>query len=965
MSTFLGELAQHILVKYPDNLSELQIIFPNRRAGAYLRRALGQQIKDPVWMPRIFTMEEFVLSKSSLQTVDKLEGVFTLYEIYKKHQPEAERFDKFFFWGEMILKDFEEIDQYLVNPERLFTTIRSQKELDEAFFFMDEEDRRIIEEFWSTFLPDVDTAQERFLKTWEILHPIYQEYRQCLVEQGKGYNGLIYRQLAEHIEAQKIHDGVPVIFAGFNALTAAEEQIISWYVSELQAEVHWDLDGYYVDAEIHEAGFFFREYRRSSVLNRTFPKELPRRLEESGKQFTMTGVALEVGQAKAVTQRLEDLMQLTDFDPDRTVLVLPHEHMLQPVLHAIPPSIEHLNITMGYPLNASNAFGLIDSLLKMQHNHRVHQEHGLSFYHKPLTELLQHPLIFALDEEGISATLNAIKTKNLIQVYIEEVSSQHEFVQSILKVHSDGLDFVLDCLVMLDTLWEGQDLDFELEFLRRYYQAYAQLRSMISQRNEQLSYEFLISLHRKISGSLKVPFSGEPLKGLQVMGILETRNLDFDHVIVCNMNEDSWPAASHKGSFVPFNIRKAFDMPVHDHQDAIYSYLFYRLIQRTRTADFFYNTVSEFGVSGEQSRFLRQLVHESVHEISSGLLVSEVILPVNQSITIEKSQEVFSKLNRFVKGGELPEGVEKYGKLTPSAIENYLYCRLRFYFRYIVQLYEADELQEDMDPMLFGNILHDTMELLYKEYLEKQSKSEIDEGDFKVLESNVDDAVIQAFRKQYRYQDSSKFQLEGRSVIAFDVIKKIIRRILTIDKQYAPFEVIGLEADSEAGYGKNIEIQSGDRTIAILLEGKIDRIDRKDGTYRIVDYKTGRDQKRFNSIAGLTDRGNKDRNKAAFQVLYYSWMLKNSGVYENGSPIVPGLFNNRELFQPDFDWRIFAKEGYAAPVYIDDFRMVEEEFEEELRNVLTEIWDPSIPFDQVEDAKKCEHCPYSGICKRN
>ncbi len=964
MSTFLGELAQHILVAYRGRLAELQIVFPNRRAGLYLRKELGRRIHDPVWMPRIYTMEEYVLSKSSLQPIEKLEGIFSLYEIYKIHQPEAERFDKFFFWGEMILKDFEEIDQYLVDPEKLFTTIRSQKELDEAFYFLEEEDRRIIEEFWSTFLPDVDTAQERFLRTWEILHPIYLEFKRQLICQGKGYNGLIYRQLAERLDEEKLQVHSPILFAGFNALTAAEEKIITWCVEHLETEVHWDLDGHYVNSSIHEAGLFFRQYMRVGGLRRTFPKELPERFQQTDKKFTMTGVALEVGQAKAITQAIEELQSSKHFDPDRTVVVLPHEYMLQPVLHAIPPSVEHLNITMGYPLSVSNAFGLIDSLLKLQHNHRSHQENRLSFYHKPLTELLQHPLILGLDDDGISKTLHSIKSKNLIQVYSEEIITKHPFVQSVLQVHADGLVFLLDCLSQLDTLWEGRKMEFELEFIRRYYQAYARLRSMLADKNEKLSYEFLISLHRKISASLKVPFSGEPLKGLQVMGVLETRNLDFDHVIVCNMNEDSWPAVAQRGSFVPFNIRKAFDMPVHDHQDAIYSYLFYRLLQRAKTADFFYNTVSEFGVSGEQSRFLRQLVQETKHSVASELLVNEVLLPVNQPIRVEKTSEVLSRLNRFVEGGELPKDLTKYAKLTPSAIENYLYCRLKFYFRYVAQLYESEEIQEEMDPMLFGNILHDTMEILYRDHLEKSGTAAIQVDDFDALTSNVEDAVIKAFQNQYQYRETSKFQLEGRSVIAFDIIKKITLRILELDKRYAPFEVIGLEADSDAGYGKNVEIKCGDASISVLLEGKIDRIDRKNGVYRIVDYKTGKDQKRFNSIAGLTDRENKERNKAAFQVLYYAWMLKNSATYETGSPIIPGLFNNTELFQQDFDWRIYVKQGRSAPVYVDDFRLVEEEFENQLKTVLTEIWNPAVAFDQVEDVKKCQLCPYKGICSR-
>jgi CRISPR/Cas system-associated exonuclease Cas4 (RecB family) len=963
MSTFLGELAQSVIERYSDQLSEVQLVFPNRRAGVFFRKELGKLIDKPIWLPKIYSMEDFVVGRSELSQIDKLEAVFLLYEIYQKHQPEAEHFDKFYFWGEMIFKDFEEIDHYRVGAEKLFTTIRSQKELDEAFYFLDEEDRRIIEEFWNTFLPDIDDAQASFLKTWEILFPVYQQFREQLIEEGKGYNGLIYRQIAEKLEAgEKLFEG-PIVFAGFNALTAAEETIIGWCVENLEAQVHWDLDAYYVEPKVQEAGLFFREYRSKAPLSKTFPKELPNRFEQK-KEIAVTGVPLEVGQTKAMISRLEELSQQLDFEPEKTVVVLPHEYMLHPVLHAIPDSIELLNITMGYPLNASNTFGLIDSLLKLQHNHRNHLVNGLSFYHKPLLELLDHPLIQPLDEKGITDTVKQIKKRNLIYVYTEEISTKHPLIHYLLTLHEDALEFLLDVLSRLDKVWQDKGHDFELEFIRRYYKTYAQLKQMLQGRGEKLGYEFLIRLHRRISGSLKVPFTGEPLNGLQVMGILETRNLDFDHVLVVNMNEDSWPAPAQRGSFVPFNIRKAFDMPVHDHQDAIYSYLFYRLLQRAKTADFYYNTVSEFSMNGEPSRLLQQLELESLHVLDKRLLVNPITVAPPKKIEIAKSERIYDRLNRFVEGAPLPKGAQFHSRLTPSALESYLYCRLRFYFRYVEELYEQDELQEEMDAMIFGNILHDAMEELYKDHLKSKGTSLVSEVDFFALETAVDGAINRAFVKQYRYKDTRKFQLEGRSVIAYEVIRKMVLRILQIDKQHTPFEIIGLEADTKEGYARNFEVEAGDRTINVRLKGKIDRIDRKDGVIRIVDYKTGKDEKQFASVESLTDRENDKRNKAAFQVLFYSWIVKNSELYDGVAPIEPGLFNNKDLFRKDFDWKIFQKEGRGAAQPVHDFRDYEEAFEEGLRGVLTEIWHPEVAFDQVADAKKCQYCPYKGICGR-
>jgi CRISPR/Cas system-associated exonuclease Cas4 (RecB family) len=965
MSSFLGELAQQVLKEYGDKLAEVQVIFPNRRAGVFFRKELGKLIEHPVWLPRIYSMEDFVVGRSDLTQIDKLEGVFLLYDIYQKYQPEAEHFDKFFFWGEMILKDFEEIDHYRVDAEKLFTTIRSQKELEEAFYFLDEEDRKIIEEFWNTFLPDIDDAQANFLKTWEILYPVYNDFREQLITEKKGYNGLIYRQVAERLEAgERLFDG-DIIYAGFNALTGSEEAIISWCVKELGSQVHWDLDAYYVEPAVQEAGVFFREYRSKAPLSGTFPKELPRRFEQS-KEMTVTGVPLEVGQTKAMISRLEELAGHQGFEPEKTVIVLPHEYMLHPVLHAIPDNIELLNITMGYPLNASNTFGLIDSLLKLQNNHRNHLVNGVSFYHRPLLELLDHPLIQPLDEKSIAETIKQVKKRNLIYVYPEDLPIKHPLILHMLSLHEDAMDFLLDILSRLDKVWEDNGFhDFELEFIRRYYQTYAQLKKMLTERGEKLGYEFLIRLHRRISGSLKVPFTGEPLNGLQVMGILETRNLDFDHVLVVNMNEDSWPAPAQRGSFVPFNIRKAFDMPVHDHQDAIYSYLFYRLLQRCKTVDFYYNTVSEFSMNGEPSRLLQQLELESLHVLDRRLLVNPITVAPPKTIEIVKSDRIFDRLNRFVEDAPLPKGISFHSRLTPSALETYLYCRLRFYFRYVEELYEELDLQEDMDAMLFGNILHDAMELLYKDHLEGRKTRIVSEMDFFALETAVNGAINKAFLNSYQYKDAKKFQLEGRNVIAYDVIRKMVLRILQIDKQHAPFEIMGLEADTKDGYAREYPVTSRGVGIKVRLKGKIDRIDRKDGVIRVVDYKTGKDEKRFTSIESLIDREDKSRNKAAFQVMFYAWLVKHSELYVEGAPIEPGLFNNKDLFQKDFDWKIYLQEPRKSARYaVQDFREYEETFEEILKSLLTEIWDEAVPFTQVEDAKKCQYCEFKGICGR-
>ncbi|MFT7281093.1 MAG: CRISPR/Cas system-associated exonuclease Cas4 (RecB family) [Cyclobacteriaceae bacterium] len=963
MNTFLGELARELTNSHGTDLDQLKVIFPNRRAGVFFRKELSEQIEKPIWMPSVYSMEDFVLSVSSLDKIEKLEAIFILYTAYRQFQPEPEPFDRFFFWGEMILKDFEEIDQYLVDHHKLFTTISTQKELEEAFQYLDEEDKKVIEQFWNTFLPDVTDTQQAFLKTWRILPDIYDAFREALLEQGKGYGGLIYRALADRLKEDDLTISGSIVFAGFNALTAAEERIISWCVEHLSAKVYWDVDSYYLQDTRQEAGWFFRQYASHRVLGNTFPKTYPEHFSQP-KEISATGVTLEIGQTKLLTGHLRELSARDDFKPERTVIVLPHEYMLPAVLHAIPEQIETLNVTMGFPLSNSSVFGLLDSMLRLQQSHRNSPTSGLSYYHKHLLDVIQHPLVQPIDPKIFQQLSTQVKKRNLIYCPEGEILSQKPLLLTVLKPVRNPIDFVLEVLDQLIVIWTDKEHDYELEFVYRFRENYTQLQTMLVMQNETLSFEFFIQLHKKVAQSLKVPFTGEPINGLQIMGILETRNLDFDHVFVLNMNEDSWPAAGGKGSFVPFNIRKAFDMPVSEHQDAIYSYLFYSLLQRSQTIHFYYNSISEFAMNGEPSRLLKQLEFESSHEIKYNLLSNPIQVTPTPPISIPKTERIFMILNKYVEGASLPSHIRHHSRLTPSALETYLHCRLKFYFRYVEELFEQDELQEDINPMIFGNILHDAMEILYRHHITTRKTRLVQETDFFGLEAAVDGAINQAFGLHYQFNKAKKIELEGRSVIASEIVRKLVLRILHIDKKHAPFEIVGLEADTQDGYSIEFPIHSANKEISIRLKGKIDRIDQKEGRFRIVDYKTGKDEKQFKNVESLTDRQEIKRNKAAFQVMFYSWLLKHSPLYKSGMPIEPGLYNSRDLFKQDFSWQIFEKEGRSNPKPVHDFLTYETDFEKQVSELLTDIWNPKVLFDQVEDVKKCEYCAYKRICGR-
>ncbi|MEQ8240199.1 MAG: PD-(D/E)XK nuclease family protein [Cyclobacteriaceae bacterium] len=953
--TFIKDIARSLIDNHAS-FDNVTVVFPNRRAGLFLIQALGQIVDKPTRLPQILSMQDFVYRHSKLEQIETLEAVFQLFEVYKKHRPTEESFDQFFFWGEMIIRDFEEIDQYLVNPQQLFTSIKSQKELDEEFYFLSDEERETILKFWSTFLPEATRTQEAFLQTWKILLPVYEAFKSHLLDQKQAYGGLIYREVAEQIAETVLDEKEEVYFAGYNALTFAEEKIIKYYVREANAKIFWDIDNYYFRDKKQEAGFFLREYANDSVLGKTFPKEVPNRFK-SEKNFQKTGVSLEVGQVKSLAESLAELAKDPTFQADKTVIVLPKEHMLLPVLHSLPDEIDKINITMGYPLKDTPVFSLLESVLLLQY-YRTDELKGAKYYYKPIVELLNHPLLFSLEDERIKSLIKSIKKGNLIRLDENDLTFEHPLLKIIFAKRDQAFHYLKSILHGLHDTWKDKGHDLELEFIENFYGHITKLEEMMGARANELSYDFLIKLFRRLARSLKVPFTGEPLQGLQIMGILETRNLDFDHVFVLNMNEDSWPAAAKKGSFIPYNIRKAFDLPVNDHQDAIYSYLFYRLLQRAQNVHFYHNTVSEFNVNGEVSRLVKQLEFESGYKIPHRILSNPIQTTPAEEIRVEKTPIILQRLSRYLVGYT---GKDQ-SRITPSALSTYLDCSLKFYFKYVEKLYEPDEVQEEMDPMLFGNILHNSMETLYKNFLGKETSKIVQPQDIFWIREGIETVINKEFIKHYGIKNVKKFKLEGRSIIAADILKKFINKILDYDEAYAPFKIIGLEAGTKEGYTIDFPINIDETRQSVRLKGIIDRLDIKEGTVRVIDYKTGRDSKSFGDIDALFSKENRDA-KAIFQVFFYAYLFESNSPIEY-NVLEPAIFNSKDLFDKKFDWRVLLKEKKSPVVAIKEWRRYKEDFVDRLSELLHEVFDPEISFEQTEDVKRCSYCTYKEICNR-
>lgn len=984
---FLKDLAQRLYANFGNKLAEVSIVFPNRRAGLFFRKDLAEVIDQPVWAPEILSIESFVNQFSTLQVADRLTLIFMLYEEYKKLNSHLENFDRFYSWGEILLKDFEDIDRYLINPDHLFTSLKEQKELESRFDYLTEEQKEVIRSFWSSFGEKLSAQQKGFLDVWETLPKVYHNFTSTLKNQNLAYEGMIFRQIAYKALASKKSMSTAdfsspkkkkYIFAGFNALSASEEVILKYFVEFQGAEVFWDVDKSYLEDPSAEAGLYFRKYKKDKVLAKTFRDPLPSYLDDSSKKLEIIGVPLAVGQAKKLGEMLNYIKEKS-LTPLRTntVVVLPEEHLLFPVLHSLPHEIEDINVTMGYPLKETALYGFLEHLIHFQQVMITDNTGQPLFHHKSLLAILRHPLFQQHSGDLSRSLVHKIEKQNHIYFTKSGLDIQEEFSQSIFKKVSGGnelIDYLIQILMNIDvkegnirekaTSNESEAEDeklesLEKEFIYHFYTLLNRLKEIITTQKVELNITTFSRLFRQMINTAKLPFSGEPLKGLQIMGALETRNLDFENVIILSMNEGAFPGKGTSNSYIPFNLRKGFGLPSVDQQDAIYAYTFYRLMHHAKNIYLLYNTEVGKNMNGEMSRYLFQLLYETNYEIKTSLLSNSVKPQSTKPITVFKNREILDILQKYV----LVNG-EATRRLAPSALNIYLDCRLKFYYRYILNLQEPDKIQDKIDPMIFGNVLHLVMEYLYKDFMEKTGRTEILETDFEGLKKEVEDALNKAFLNYFFEENGKAYSFEGGDIIAAEIIIKFAYKILEHDKKYAPFQILGLEANEKDGYYYNVPVELEGTNFEVGLKGIIDRIDLKEGVLRVLDYKTGKDKKDVESIDSLFDRDDKNRNKAAMQTLIYG-LLFNEKYPDAPYSIMPGIYNSKQLFSDDFDVRLRIKpvdQKHFQPLnniipYLDDIK-------KGIQQLFAEIYNSEIPFDQTDDLKKCGYCPYSGICHR-
>lgn len=939
-NTFLEEVANTLYNQLGKDISNYTVIFPNRRAGLFFNRALRKLIDQPIWAPEAMSIEDFVRQKSDFAIPDQLSLVFSLHEVFQKHAPFKEDFEQFYFWGDMLVKDFNDVDHYMADARPLFANLLEWKKLADTDF-LTEEQVQLIEKFWKSFEAKPKDAQEKFARNWNILYPVYQDFRQKLKEENQAYNGMLYRDYADKLKAGEMQISGNLIFAGFNALTKTEEIIISESVKN-GAKVFWDMDTYYASAEntMQEAGNFFREYSKHTVLSKTFPLELPDRIIKETPQINITEVKGNIAQAKFLGQLLSE--QKID-QPEKTAIILGDESLLFPVLYALPEKIQKVNVTMGYPLRFASIYQLMNVCLYLQKNKRIETD-KVTFNHRDVLKILKHPFVGNLLGEMAKTKIKHIETDNLIRLELKDLYLENEEQNPLLEIlFKDGSEnYFFYLRTILQYVHQEQIESTEQEFIAEIYKQINQLEQIISEFNLVLDINAFIRLFNRIIQSIRVPFSGEPLEGIQVMGVLESRNLDFENIYFLSMSEDNFPGGANTQSFIPYNIRKAYGLPTLEQRDAIYAYLFNRLLQRSNQMHLMYNSDNSGGKGGEPSRYLLQLQYEL------GIQKQKVRLQnLNQDpqaaspvpISVEKNEEIWKVLKSY-------EG-DRY--LSASALKTYLNCRLQFYFRYIAGLKERDEVSEDLDAADFGNILHEVMEKLYKPVLDEL----LDANKIILLKKNIDALIKAEFADLYGKKEKvSEFEFEGRNIIIRDVVKRMVIQILNYDTQIAPFIVKKVEGV----FKHKVPLEDGQK---IQLQGSIDRLDEKENTIRVIDYKSGGDEVKFPDVESLFDRNHDKRNGAAMQTLIYSYLYIKSDDYDGVKNLVPGLYNGKGLFKTDFSEKL-----KLAGKELNNAETLMEDFEKGLKNILKEIFISDQAFEQTERLENCTYCAYKTICNR-
>ena len=883
--------------------------------------------------------------------------LFILYDIYIRQSGSTETFDEFLYWGEMLLNDFDDIDKYMANARMLFSNVKDLREIENDFDFLSDEQIAAIRSFWSSFYPRGDTPnQQQFLAVWQVLYDLYEEFRATLAAEGKGYEGMIFREVVESMERGESPD-LPyeqIVFVGLNALSVSEERFLAQLQKREIADFYWDYVSDKVTDPDNKASYFVSRNLKSFPSSMKLPPE-----EKVKTEIEVIGIPSGIGQAKHVYTLLSDWCKEAEMSSEealRTAVILPDEHLLIPVLNAIPEQIRRINVTMGYPLAGTPVASLIEYILALQKNVRYIDRNPL-FYFRDVLPVLNHRYILSTSPEIISSLVKEITENN--KIYISHTELEKTPLLEILFTPVTGVEAFSDYLIkVLEELnkvmsalsdEEEEDApqrtnDLEQEFIFHYFTTVNRMKEVMKDARIEMKIDTFFRLLKRVTDTITIPFHGEPLSGLQIMGVLETRALDFDRLIILSMNEGIFPQRKAANSFIPYNLRRGFGLPTYEHQDSVWAYHFYRLIERASHVSLLYDTRSNGLQTGEVSRFVHQLHYHYEVPMRDKLVVYNVSSSKTPPLAVPKREDIMRRLDAYRKGGSKA--------ISASAINTYLDCPLKFYFSVVEGIREEEEVSETIESDVFGSILHKVMEELYKPFQGKMVTVDL----LKAIRKDtalLTGAIARAFASEF-FKTEVVRSLTGQNYLIGEMIRKYVEKILERDGKLTPFVYI----ESERKINGLISLSDHSE---IRLKGFIDRVDEVLDAIRIIDYKSGSGTTTFSSIESLFNKEEKDRAKAVMQVFMYCWMYAHF-TENKGKTIQPGIYYVRSLFSDPFDPSVYHRIERGKSEKVEDFSGYAQAFEEGLRGCLDEIFNPEIPFTQTPTGKACSYCPFKGIC---
>ncbi|MDR6299862.1 PD-(D/E)XK nuclease family protein [Mesonia maritima] len=906
IKTFIEETLSKILEQNSADLSQLVFILPSKRAGGFLKNEIKQKVTETIFAPTVLSIEEFIVDITNLKPLDNTNSLFKFYETYSSltDKNDKEDFETFYAWAQTLIYDFNEIDRYLIDSQDFFSYLSKIQDLNH----------------WS--YPDEQTELiQNYLKFWHKLPEYYKHYTEKLLAENEAYQGLIYREASIKIEEYLATEDRQFIFIGFNALNNAEQKIIQHVIEKNKGEVFWDIDKVFFQDKAHDASLFLRQYKENwPVFNEN--KKIFNWIADNysaEKTIEVYGIPKNIGQAKHIGNLLKNYSaeELTN-----TAIALNDEALLLPLLNSLPANVEKANITMGLPLAETPLASLFESLFVIQ------EEKTEKYYYKPVMDILNHPFVINYLGETSHILQQKIAEENQVFISLHLLQSiisedKVELLKNCFTNYKDNVTNFLKALekitlILKEELQQASSL--EIEYLFHFNKLFKKIQNLLAENNPINSIQALHKIYKDTLSTESLDFSGSPFDGLQIMGMLETRVLDYERVIISSVNEGLLPAGKSNNSFIPYDLKKEYQLPTYKEKDAVYAYHFYRLLQRAKEVHLLYNNDQSGFQAGEQSRFITQLQIEKQpkHTLTFHQINPNVHTTKRDLKQIDKTPEVLEKLKNLA----------KYG-FSPSALTSYIRNPLDFYKNYVLGIRDTEEVEESIAANTLGTVVHDTLEHLYKPYEGKN----IDAAILKKMQTEANQQIVKEFQKTYKQAPIN----QGKNLIVFEIAKRYISNFLQQElktlEQHS-LQIIQIENKLKA----KLEIENLD--FPIYIGGKVDRVDQLDENLRIIDYKTGKVDQPDLNLKNWEQLTNDYKFSKAFQVLCYAYMIHKKTPINSAQAGIISFKNLKKSYLK------FTDISAGKNQLIDEKTL--QKFHIEIEKLILEIFDPNIPFTEKE-----------------